>query len=170
MVDLNRRGFLSGLRSSAKFESLPWAIPDEQFTELCTSCGACSDACPEFIVRNNSPAPPQIDFSHGECTFCYHCADACEEQLFSPRDHRPWRKVIELSNHCLAKQQVECRICSEECEQNAIRFIPTLGGVAQPHLSLESCTGCGACISNCPTDAIAMITPEFSAEEPTCVK
>ena len=40
---------------------------------------------------------------------------------------------------------------------NAIRFRLQLGGVAKPILDLESCNGCGACLSVCPTKAIKFL-------------
>jgi ferredoxin-type protein NapF len=49
------------------------------------------------------------------------------------------------------------------CDAGAIRFKPTLGGVTSPALDLSLCTGCGACVAPCPTQAISMKTPAGSA-------
>ena len=63
--------------------------------------------------------------------------------------------LADIGDACLARRQVECRICGEVCDASAIRFRPTLGGVSRPELDHAACTGCGACVAPCPAHAIA---------------
>ncbi|HBS20926.1 4Fe-4S binding protein, partial [Thalassospira sp.] len=42
------------------------------------------------------------------------------------------------------------------CPESAIRIIPQLGGRARVLIGDDLCTGCGACFSACPVDAISI--------------
>lgn len=62
--------------------------------------------------------------------------------------------IPRITDACLAHQRIECRVCGERCDEGAIVFRPTLGGVARPVLRAERCTGCGDCLDACPTQAL----------------
>lgn len=57
---------------------------------------------------------------------------------------------------CLPHRGVVCRSCGEACEAGAIVFTPVAGGVTQPRLNLDRCTGCGDCENICPVDALSL--------------
>lgn len=97
-----------------------------------------------------------MDFQQGECTFCYQCADACPEPLFLPKTEPAWHARAVIDDRCLAMQNVDCRSCGDSCEPFAISFKLAVGRVAQPQIDTNSCTGCGACVSVCPTSAITI--------------
>ncbi len=69
----------------------------------------------------------------------------------------PWhiKANIDLTN-CLSMNATICRSCGESCEDEAIKFNLKLGGIAEPVLNIEQCTGCGACFSVCPVHVIQM--------------
>ena len=69
----------------------------------------------------------------------------------------PWSIRARIGSACLAVQGVLCRLCEEPCEETAIRFRPALGGYALPEIDGEACSGCGACVSACPAQAIEMV-------------
>jgi ferredoxin-type protein NapF len=70
MVDASRRGFFRG-RPRPKAEIRPpWALAESLFTDCCTRCNDCIDACPEQIIVIGDGGYPTIDFKRGECTFC----------------------------------------------------------------------------------------------------
>jgi len=154
---MSKRRFLKGQFAPHRLQGLPWLKSVDTFYADCTACGECVTSCPEGIVRQSDGLPPQIDFQRGECTFCYKCAQSCPENLFLSMEEEPWQQAIEISGNCLAKAQVECRICIEECEAQALTAQLSIGSVAQPVFDSDRCTGCGACIKPCPTDAITMI-------------
>jgi ferredoxin-type protein NapF len=138
----------------------PWLLDANSFTEACTRCGACIERCPEQILQAGDGGFPHIDFSRGECTFCGECTGNCEAGLFVPRaDQRmpawPYKAQINFAT-CLTGEGVHCRSCEDYCEPRAIRFPPVAGGVPQPVLKTESCTGCGSCVAHCPPQAIAV--------------
>ena len=152
----SRRTFLRG-KISVHASQLrpPWALPEADFTAACTRCGDCARACPTRIIKQGDGGFPMIDFALGECTFCGDCVTACvPKALLRQPDSLAWLLKANIGEKCLAKHQVECRICGEQCGESAIRFHPQLGGVSQPLLDDSRCTGCGACIAPCPVQAI----------------
>lgn len=152
----SRRNFLRGKFSPRKSALRPpWAIPEDAFLDACTRCGECIRACPSHVVVDRDAGYPSIDFSFGECTFCGDCVAACKSGALRQRDGQPpWTARAAIGEDCLAQQRVECRICGDLCAAGIIRFKPQLGGSSLPLLDHERCTGCGACVAVCPTQAI----------------
>jgi ferredoxin-type protein NapF len=135
----------------------PWSVAEETFTDACTRCGECLDACPEDILIHGDGGFPTVDFQRGECSFCQDCVDACPEPAFlDPTEHPPWRQTARISEACLCQRGVVCQNCRDACPENAIRFPPRLGGPALPVLDTSRCTGCGACVAICPSQAIGI--------------
>lgn len=157
-VNLSRRQFFTR-RAPLDKPALPW-LKEAHFTDLCTQCGDCIKQCPTQIIRVGDGGFPRVDFHIDECTFCYQCAQACPEPLFLPQSEPAWQAKAMIKDSCLAYQNVDCRSCSDSCEPFAIRFKLAVGKVAQPQIDLASCTGCGACVSVCPTSAIVVTYSE----------
>lgn len=131
----------------------PWT--GDNLTDRCTRCNDCIEACPEQVLFRGDGGFPEIDFSAEGCTFCGDCASACEADVFDlSRQAFPWTAVIR--DQCLAYAGIACQSCQDACEPRAIRFSPQLGGVPQPQLDEDACTGCGACLSSCPTHSISL--------------
>ncbi|MEH6453029.1 MAG: ferredoxin-type protein NapF, partial [Psychromonas sp.] len=107
---------------------------------------------PEKIIIKGDGGFPNIDFSNGECTFCKKCVDACNEDIFDLSSSAPWQKKAQINESCLANNNVYCRSCSESCEAQALTF--QLGLSSTPQIDINLCTGCGACVAPCPTQAI----------------
>ena len=61
---------------------------------------------------------------------------------------------VSISDTCLTRAGVSCRLCEDACEPRAIRFAPRPGGVFQPALDGARCTACLACVEVCPVHAI----------------
>jgi len=153
---------LARFATQNKLFRMPWLKTTQQpFTELCTRCGDCIKACPQSIIRKGDGGFPQIDFLKGECTFCQQCALACREPLFEKKlNALPWVALAQIHNTCLTHQSVVCQSCQDVCDTHAIRFQSRLGAVAQPQIVDHNCTGCGACVSSCPTRAISVLIRE----------
>ncbi len=159
----DRRNFLRG-RLSGRPATLrpPWAGDEDDFVSACTQCGDCARACPTHVIVRGDGGYPAIDFGKGECTFCAACVSACAPGALKRRgDMLPWTNRASIGDACLARNQVECRVCGEMCEVGAIRFRPQAGSVALPELDAEACIACGACVAPCPVGAIG-ITPQAS--------
>ncbi len=95
----------------------------------------------------------------------WSCVLVCEQPIFRSLEEEPWAHKVEITTQCLTENRVECRSCQDSCPMNAIRFRLQLGGVAKPILDLESCNGCGACLSVCPTKAIKILNFETNTDE-----
>ncbi|MCY1493913.1 Ferredoxin-type protein NapF [compost metagenome] len=153
-----RRALLRRLAGAQEVRRPPWTAAD--LTDRCTRCDACLRACPEGVLLAGDGGFPQLDLDQAGCTLCGECADACDAGVFDlSRPAFPWRARIEP--HCLALAGIHCRSCEEACEARAIRFHPRLGAPPLPQLDPHACTGCGACLAPCPSQAIRLIDKEM---------
>jgi ferredoxin-type protein NapF len=134
----------------------PWALREREFTQHCTRCDACNDACPAGIIVRGQDGFPEVDFARGECTFCGDCVQACEAGALRHAGEAAWSVKARIDAACIALKQVVCRSCGDACGARAIRFKLRAGGSAAPELDIETCTGCGACRGACPVRAISM--------------
>ena len=140
----------------------PWALGEAEFLENCTRCAACVDICPTHLLIKGSGGFPEADFTPGRapegCTFCGECLSVCRDgALTKIEGQSPWTLLAVFGASCLAARNVVCRTCGEACEMRAISFPPRLGGVSLPQLSADAYTGCGACLADCPTQAIRLL-------------
>lgn len=167
-INHSRRAFLRGrvagsgstspgtLRYGPAPRRPPWALPEAGFLAACTRCGDCAAVCPTKVIQIRD-GYPQIDFTKAACTFCAECVRACSPAaLRRVEGEPPWRIVAQPGTNCLADSGVECRICGEQCEAEAIRFNPRFGLPAVPEVLVDRCTGCGACVAPCPTRTIVV--------------
>lgn len=159
-MDLQRRFFLRGRVStpvSKRAPRPPWAVMEVDFIDGCTRCDACLRACPEGILVRGDGGFPEVGFTQRGCSECGACVDACVPKVLERMPGKtPWAWRPLFSSACLAQRRVECRVCGEICEHDAIRFKPVLGGVSIPVLIEDKCTGCGVCVAPCPTQAIQL--------------
>lgn len=164
LADPSRRRFFRG-RVKTKHElRLPWVINEAVFTSGCTQCQDCISSCESNIIVKDEDGFPKINFSLGECTFCNKCIESCEQPLFSGvfteentlnNNDKAWPVTLEISDKCLAKNNIYCQSCRDECETNVIKFNYLDSSIPQPSLNDLDCNQCGACIKSCPQDAIA---------------
>jgi len=153
--NLTRRALLKAeFNSSQQTVRLPWVKSELEFIDKCSRCGDCMSVCPENILVKGDGGFPEVNFNKGECTFCTECVKSCTEDLFLPLDDEPWLLKANITDDCLATKKVVCLVCGEQCEMEVISFTPKVGGVSEPILSIDECTGCGACAKPCPTNAI----------------
>jgi ferredoxin-type protein NapF len=136
----------------------PWSVlPDADFIARCTRCGDCVRVCPTKVLSAGDGGFPVIRFDQAGCSLCGECATACQTRAIS-RAEQPvafaWK--VQVSNACLNRQGVECRVCGDACDTHALRFKPAPGGISQLQIDLESCTGCGECVAVCPVAAISV--------------
>ena len=136
----------------------PWADL-ANFLEKCTACGQCVTACETKIIKQGAGGFPEVDFTLGdkECTFCEKCVKVCPEPVFLLTSEAAWSHKVEISEQCLLQRKIECRSCGDYCPERAVRFRPSLGGIAILSLDLTACNGCGACLSVCPVKAISLV-------------
>lgn len=154
-MDVSRRRFLGGRSPGPAPFRPPWSVAEAAFLDRCSRCDDCLAACPTGLLKRGQGGYPEADFADAACTFCGDCAAACATGAIG-RDttQKPWSFGIAIGEGCLAAQNVECRVCGEACDADAIRFRPRIGGVPLPDVDNAACTGCGACIAPCPVVAV----------------
>lgn len=163
VVNPSRRRLFRGKIAQEHVLRLPWVVSEAAFLSQCDQCQDCISVCETQIITKDSQGFPKIDFSKDECTFCNKCVDACEKPMFVPEEERqnnstqPWPARIDISNKCLATNNIFCQSCQDVCETRAIKFHLLTSGVPKPELTLDNCTSCGACVSTCPQDAIKFV-------------
>lgn len=141
----------------------PWARREAEFTDACTRCGACIEACPTGVLVEGASRYPVIHFSTAACTLCAACAEACPVDCFDSVHGVPWTIKARIGGSCIETRGVACRVCEDGCEQQAIRFRPTRGGGYTASISEDLCNGCGSCAAVCPVKAIS-VEPSHSRE------
>lgn len=156
-VDLGRRGFFR--RQSSDAIRPPWVREDIDFTELCSRCDACIKVCETQIISRGDGGFPEVNFTKDECTFCEKCVSACPEPIFDLSQAAPWGLKAEINPTCLTQTGIWCQSCKDACEPRAIGFVMAVGQVPKPVINIDACTGCGACVSPCPADAIKVKKP-----------
>ncbi|WP_394133102.1 ferredoxin-type protein NapF [Shewanella maritima] len=134
----------------------PWIKQSIEFTDVCTRCDKCIADCETQILFRGDGGFPEVDFKKDECSFCQKCVDACDEPIFDTQQAQPWSLKAQLNDKCLTLSGVWCQSCKDACEPRAIHFKMAVGQIPKPEFDLDACTGCGACISPCPSDAIDM--------------
>lgn len=156
-MDASRRRFLGAQAPGPVPIRPPWSLPEDEFLSRCSRCDDCLQACPTGVLVRGQGSYPQIEFSVATCTFCGDCARACTTGAIQ-RDvtQKPWSLEILIGDQCLAAQRVECRVCGEICDFDAIRFRPRIGGAPLPTVDASQCTGCVACVAPCPARAISV--------------
>jgi len=151
---MDRRSFFRRVKTSP-FKSYifpPYYEKKEDFLN-CIKCKEkdCLNACNENIIQIVDEKPV-LNFEKSGCTFCDECALACKEGVLSVPFKREKINAEMIINpqKCIAWNQTICFSCQDACEEFAIIY----KGMFNPVIDLEKCTGCGFCISVCPTDAV----------------
>ncbi len=133
----------------------PYAKSEDLFLKECISCESkdCATICYEKIIFIDEDGLPFLDFSKSGCTFCDDCAKACKREVLSldiEKEQINAKFTISFES-CMAHNSTICFSCKEPCIEDAILF----NGLFNPVIDNVKCTGCGFCLSRCPTDAIS---------------
>ncbi|MBK0326723.1 ferredoxin-type protein NapF [Rhodobacteraceae bacterium F11138] len=154
---LTRRAFLTSRAKSEKPAFRPPWSDEPSVATHCTGCSDCITACPQGILINDSAGRPQVVLNGGECTFCAACATACAEPVFDLTQPDPWPVHAHIGGACLLAAGISCQLCTDLCDATALRMDLAIRPVGAIHVDSQACTGCGACLAACPTQAIALV-------------
>lgn len=151
------------VQASANMLRPPGAIPESEFSAVCSRCSFCIDVCPNqalvsmpFISGAALAYTPQFIPRKGRCDLCMACQEVCPTGAIA---HIPVEEVrIGKSKidpeRCLAwNQQKLCLVCAEQCPFQAIEVDDRM----RPTVFSNLCTGCGACENGCPVPGEAAI-------------
>ena len=157
---MQRRELFSSLFSSKeKREPKPELIrppyfkDEDSFLNMCIECeGICSTVCEENIIVLHNDKTPYLVFDSLGCTFCDACALACPKGVLSLEHKNNIDAIFEIDMlKCLSWNTTMCFSCKDPCLNNAIEFLRMF----RPSIKFDLCTGCGFCVSVCPTQAIS---------------
>ncbi|MCL4432332.1 MAG: 4Fe-4S binding protein [Epsilonproteobacteria bacterium] len=156
MGSTSRGGFFGAISQLFKEENTairpPYAVADTTFEE-CKSCTAlCVNVCEEKIIRTDSMGVPFLDFSANGCSDCHKCLEACIPNVLNDPQRFIGAKARISTLSCMSHHNTICFSCKEPCMDNAIVF----EGMFRPIIIPDKCTGCGYCISVCPSSAITI--------------
>ncbi len=154
---INRRQLLRGQFDGQSVIRPPWAVNELMFTENCTRCYECANACHSNLIVKGGGGFPEITFNRQGCDFCEACVRACPEDILyidKLNQHTAWQHTAVISDECFSARGIVCRSCGEICESRAIQFKPGIAGRTQVNLDTAVCNGCGECVHVCPAGAI----------------
>ena len=135
----------------------PYGKDESLFLSECPKCESkdCTTHCEEEIIVIKSDGTPTINFKKSGCTFCDECAKVCKLGVLDlENSHTAGRLNVTFAidtKACMAHNKTICFSCKEPCIDDAILF----AGMFNPVIDMDRCTGCGFCISRCPTNAIS---------------
>ena len=122
----------------------------------CVQCGgACMQSCETGVIavypENHALAGlPYLNFTDAGCSLCQACREVCPVERLSPPSQPSLSKIRLDTGRCLAWNGTVCMSCLGHCDGRALSRTKT----AKIELNLENCTGCGMCVSACPTQAL----------------
>ncbi len=155
---INRKQFLKGNIAGERAVRPPWSIEESHFTEVCTRCFKCAEACSSHLIVKGAGGFPEMSFLRQGCDYCQDCVQACTDnallRLTKDNHQLPWHQRIVINDQCFATKGILCRSCGEVCEVDAIEFKLLVGGMSQISTDTTACNGCGECVHICPAQAI----------------
>lgn len=156
MAGTARGGFFGAISQLFKEESTvirpPYAVENATFEE-CKSCAAlCVNVCEEKIINRDPQGVPFLDFSLSGCSDCQKCLEACVPNVLNEPAQFIHAKAKISKMSCMSHHDTICFACKEPCMDNAIVF----EGMFRPIIVPDLCTGCGYCVSVCPSAAITL--------------
>ena len=154
-----------------KYFRPPGAVPEQEFLDMCSACNACVEACPEQCIlsynaeRDEKRLMADADLPAGSpfmlpnetaCTMGGDCMDICPSGALLPTPQEFIRIGLAAikATTCIAFGEEHCTLCYDACPTtpNAIEFPEEFHGCS-PEINPDICTGCGICVSSCPTDS-----------------
>lgn len=130
----------------------------------CTFCDKCIDTCQQPLFSgtfsnggNNEHSNAHNHKANNEVN-TYVSAEVSNKENIENNKQKAWPATLTISDKCLAKNNIYCQSCRDECETNVIKFNYLNGSIPEPTVKEIDCTQCGACINVCPQGAIAFVS------------
>ena len=141
----------------------PGALPEPDFLNACTRCGACIERCPEETLIAGPDGFPLAQVDKRPCAMCptTPCITACEPQALVPTAPSAFRfaTAVVMARLCLNSSSLPasdpdaepCERCLDWCPiPGALTVSPEPTATKVPAVDAALCTGCGLCVAHCP--------------------
>ncbi len=141
----------------------PGAMPEPSFSQACSSCGKCVEACPARCIFLDDPDPvtrqrlPAIEARVSPCVVCEElaCMKACPtgalKLVEKAADIRMGWAEMDFGS-CLRGDDgggEDCRVCVSQCPMGEGALGIDGRGLVEVR---PGCVGCGVCERACPTE------------------
>ena len=140
----------------------PGALPEEQFSDACTRCFRCGNACPNQCIEFHGPEAglekvftPYIHARARGCILCGECTTACPTGALRPFEptREGWLLGVDMGKArvnrdlCYSYHGRTCGACYQACPLAGRAM--TIGLYETPIVHTEHCVGCGLCEQAC---------------------
>ncbi|GAA0819871.1 ferredoxin-type protein NapF [Colwellia asteriadis] len=140
-----------------------FGFPKVDFTlGECTFCDLCITHCQQplfvssFAQQESLPVQHNSQPQHINPLVTRIHDPQIASTAIEPHRDKPWPATLKITNKCLAKNNIYCQSCRDECEPNAIKFVYLNSSIPEPTINETDCTQCGACISSCPQESLVL--------------
>lgn len=153
----------------------PGAVGLSHFSQHCTACQLCVNACPNGVLRPSEGLmtlmQPESSYERGYCRpECVKCSEVCPAGAIlkiTPADKSATQigHAVWVKENCVPLTDgVECGNCARHCPTGAIQMVASdpnnPDSVKIPVVDTEKCIGCGACENLCPARPFSAIYVE----------
>lgn len=140
----------------------PGALPEDAFSDACTRCFRCGNACPNDCIEFHPVEAglekmftPYIHARSRGCVLCGECTTACPTGALRPFEisEQGWLARVDMGKArvnedlCFSYHGRTCGACYQACPLAGRAM--TIGLYETPIVHLEHCVGCGLCEQAC---------------------